>query len=637
MRASNQQGALRLHAIAGTRVILTALDIDEDKRAGLMGFALKRELAAGPAGDWLKGLKVFRKNEPNPKPTAQYSTFDNPIQSFLWSDFTAKPDTDYRITVVARYGHPGNLHTGGSVSVTIRTEKADDGRHGIWFNRGSVASQAFAREFQNAPMTDAIANDPKHPMTVWLSRGLLEACLGFIGGTPAGEGLRVCAYEFTYAPVLDALKAALDRGVDLQIVCHKTAANAKAVEAAGLPAKKGGKKILFDRTKPKIPHNKFIVRLDQHGDPVSVWTGSTNFTASGFLGQTNVGHLVTDPGTATTYLKLWSELSGDPDAASAKAGAAKLSPNPKDLIPAAPLTTVFSPRYSDRMLDWYAQRIVDGQTSVMFTGAFGVAPKILGGLEQRGDSVRFILLEKPPTADVRKAETANKDDLLISYGAVLGQTYEKKAGAGGQKKLVPIPKFELDKWFLKEELARQDGAGFVFFVHTKFLLVDPLSDDPLVCTGSANFSSGSLTSNDENMLLIRGDARVADIYLTEFDRVFRHFYFRDVANEVAVRGGHSDTVFLEETEAWSNSSFDPKKFNCHRRVMFFTDPEKDWTQKAPQDPDPFAGEKTEAKKPGGPAAKAQRARKKTANKAKKAPAKKQAAGRKKPLKAKKRK
>src|SRR6266446_4451437 len=29
-----------------------------------------------------------------------------------------------------------------------------------------------------------------------------------------------------------------------------------------------------------------------------VWTGSTNFTPAGFLGQTNVGHLVDDPGTA---------------------------------------------------------------------------------------------------------------------------------------------------------------------------------------------------------------------------------------------------------------------------------------------------------------------------------------------------
>jgi hypothetical protein len=49
----------------------------------------------------------------------------------------------------------------------------------------------------------------------------------------------------------------------------------------------------------------------------------------------------------------------------------------------------------------------------------------------------------------------------------------------------------------------------------------------------AGFSGESLKSNDENMLLIRGNTRVADIYLTEFDRILRHFYFRDAANEIA--------------------------------------------------------------------------------------------------------
>ena len=36
------------------------------------------------------------------------------------------------------------------------------------------------------------------------------------------RGLRVCAYEFTYLPVLKALKRAHDRGVDVQIVYHDT-------------------------------------------------------------------------------------------------------------------------------------------------------------------------------------------------------------------------------------------------------------------------------------------------------------------------------------------------------------------------------------------------------------------------------
>ena len=582
---------LTVRAIAGTRVILIALNCPQAQTKDLMGFALKRAAVSGNAtADWLKCIKVFKSILPHPQKGGQYSTYDNPIQSFLWSDYTASPNTEYEITVTARYGKPGALRDGDTVSFRIRTEKADDGNHGIWFNRGSIASQAFASEFDNAAMTDQIANDTTNKMTIWLSRGLLEACLGFIDQTPAGDGLRVCTYEFTYAPVLTSLKKALDRGVDVQIVYHKTPANDKAIQAADLPAKKNGKQVLFERTRPKIPHNKFIVRLQGNQNPVSVWTGSTNFTPSGFLGQTNVGHLVTDNVTPARYQDFWLDLSQNPTHAPAVTNATKLTPNPPNLIPTEAPTPVFSPRANDDMLDWYAERIEDAKTSVTFTGAFGVAPKILAGLRKQSDAMRFILLEQPPTADVRATQAGDSADVRISYGAVLGQKYEERKGAGGKKKLVPIPNFKLDEWFLEEELARQDGSGFVFFIHTKFLLVDPLSDDPLVCTGSANFSGNSLTSNDENMLQIRGNTRVADIYLTEFDRIFRHFYFRDVANELATKGADAKGIFLSENDAWTGDYFDQKKFNCHRRLMFFADPRQDWTTQAAKDPNPFVGD-----------------------------------------------
>src|SRR5262249_54225252 len=151
-------------------------------------------------------------------------------------------------------------------------------------NRGALAGQAFARDFENARLTEAIINNPKDRITAWLSRGLLEACLDHIGNTRPKEGLRVCAYELTYPPLLAALKMALSDGVDLPIVYHKTPKNDPALEEAGIPAEQNGKQILHGRWKPKIPHDKFIIRLDSKGEPVSLWTGSTNFTASGFLG-----------------------------------------------------------------------------------------------------------------------------------------------------------------------------------------------------------------------------------------------------------------------------------------------------------------------------------------------------------------
>jgi phosphatidylserine/phosphatidylglycerophosphate/cardiolipin synthase-like enzyme len=73
-----------------------------------------------------------------------------------------------------------------------------------------------------------------------------------------------------------------------------------------------------------------------------------------------------------------------------------------------------------------------------------------------------------------------------------------------------------------------------------------------VVTGSANFSKASTTENDENMIIVRGDRRVADIYLTEFNRLFNHYYFRGVTESLGARTPTQTegSLFLTETDAW---------------------------------------------------------------------------------------
>jgi len=98
------------------------------------------------------------------------------------------------------------------------------------------------------------------------------------------------------------------------------------------------------------------------------------------------------------------------------------------------------------------------------------------------------------------------------------------------------------------------------------MLIDPLSDEPTVITGSANFSEPSTDENDENMLVISGDKRVADIYLGEFMRVFTHFYFRGkagVPNGVATPAPGTTwpaTIqkrHLREDDSWAKRFYQP--------------------------------------------------------------------------------
>jgi phosphatidylserine/phosphatidylglycerophosphate/cardiolipin synthase-like enzyme len=608
MRASQENKRIRVKAIAGTRVVLIAIDVAETARDGLRGFAIKRGIDGGPQA-WLKGIKFFKDTVTDPKAGDEYSTRDQPLQSFLWSDYAASPGQSHDFTIVPLYGDPRALEERDSLSFSIKTEDEFDGHHGVWFNRGAIASHAFETEFHNQALTDEMVNDVsddgklRDPEVAWLSRGLAEACLQYINSTKTGEGLRVCAYEFTYQPVLTALRRALERGVDVQIVYHDTKsdkdANRAAIRVAHLPqtVSRNGKKVdvLFPRTRTKIPHNKFIVKLDQ-GKPRQVWTGSTNFTDSGFFGQTNVGHLVADAGTAQIYLNYWLELSQDPTLSNAVANATKLTRNPPN-APTMPISEFFSPRIADNMLDWYAERISDASQMTMMTIPFNVAPTILSGLEKTGQAMRFVILEDAPTKDVLDAEKANRGRLLFSNGALMNKSFQKIKSQFGGAKVAPIPNSPLDKWFVDEELDRPTNKGHVFFIHSKVLLIDPMSDDPLVCSGSANFSTNSLIANDENMLLIRGDTRVADIYMTELDRLFRHFYARDVINKLAKDGSTTNPLWLDTTNGWVTENYKTGGYKSNRRQLFFPPPgtgSGSWAASAARDKDPFKDEEQRA-------------------------------------------
>ncbi len=600
MRVSKSNDHLRVKAIAGTHVVLMALDMDEEARAGLRGFAIKRGQSGQPQ-EWLRGIKYFKDLVATPEPKDDYSSRDQPFQTFLWSDYGASPGTDYDFTIIALYGDLHALEERYTLTFSIKTEPDYDANgQGVWFNRGAIASHAFATKFQNKAltkdMTNNVSDDGKllDPETQWLSRGLAEACLKYINGAEAREGLRVCAYEFTYDPILLALKRAHDRGVDVQIVFHDTKKdndqNRAAIAKAKLPAS-----IVHPRTRTAIPHNKFIVKL-VGGKPQQVWTGSTNFTDSGFYGQTNVGHIVANAATAKTYLDYWTELEGDPVHSEALKNAISLTPNPPNVIAKSSVVAFFSPRIADNMLGWYGQRITDTATLAMMTIPFNVANTILTALGKTANAMRLVILEDIPTKEVSDAETRNRGKLAFSNGAILGKSFIKYKQGGA--KLTPIPNSDLDQWFIDEELDRPTNAGHVFFVHSKILLIDPLSDDPLVCSGSANFSANSLTSNDENMLLIRGDTRVADIYMTELDRIFRHFRARDIINNTATAGQKQDWLLLDTTDNWIGSNFQDGTYKNNRRLLFFPqgNPAKPWNVLAGADADPFADEVARAAK-----------------------------------------
>ncbi len=568
MRSRQPGQTLTVRAIAGLHVVALAWDFTAPPQVGagplppalkdLLGFAVERTEfdAAGQVVEryMLRGIKRFKDKDQGLAAGTLVPLDEHPVQSFLWADYTSKPATTYAYRIIPMRGQPKNLQTKDDEAVTVEvTTEPDvapdlgDGkpRHDIYFNRGVIGSQAYARRFEN---DNPHPDQPDSEEMVWLSRGLFEAMKRFIAlAKDEHFAIRGAFYEFHYRHIAAALRTGVDKGADVKIVYDAESSykddNIATLQETGL-FQTG---IQIPRTVSEgIRHNKFMVLLED-GEPVAVWTGSTNVSAGGIFGHSNVGHVVWDKGIATKYLNYWTRLSENDTATALRQPNRQATPTPQGKPPANSVLPIFSPRdapTSNATLKWYADRAAEANEVFCLTVAFNLDEVFQNVIKQENDVLRFIV----------------KDDDLGS-GETIGQDRDVLFAGGGR----------LDEGALANFLGeRGNPLNSNDYIHTKFMLVDPLSDDPLVVTGSANFSRPSQRVNDENMLVIRGDTRVADIYFGEFMRIFDHHYARYIVKKLSSGGdGDPNAGYLKEkAEDWVKPHFTGTSYKAKRRKYF---------------------------------------------------------------------
>jgi phosphatidylserine/phosphatidylglycerophosphate/cardiolipin synthase-like enzyme len=69
-------------------------------------------------------------------------------------------------------------------------------------------------------------------------------------------------------------------------------------------------------------------------------------------------------------------------------------------------------------------------------------------------------------------------------------------------------------------------------VHSKVLVIDPLSNDPVLVTGSHNFSTSASEKNDENLVIVRGHKKLTIAYATYVMSVYDHYRYRSYIREM---------------------------------------------------------------------------------------------------------
>lgn len=561
-----------LYAVTGTNSISFAVDFEAANTKGLLGFAVERHDKTENERYFMYGFKVFERTTPNPTPNTMVSTYDQPVQSFVWDDFTGKPAHNYDYYFYPLKGMPQHIDRSAPpivISVTTEPLFSTSDTHDVFFNRGVASSQAFAQRFHNRSPDQIHDNAAKAAMLAWLSRDLETAMTKFIAQAKKGDTLLACMYEFHYQPVVDLFKLAIDRGVQVRIIIDAKNNKAKfprtenlqALKKAGIPAAN----ILLRQANPSnIQHNKFIVFLQGATQkPTAVWTGSTNVSEGGIFGQTNVGHWVRDPKTAASFTKYWQLLSADPGSKKGQGRSQNSAANAdftqavvalqQDIeaataqkIPTG-ITPIFSPRTSDVMLQSYASLLDSATDYAAITLAFGINDVFRAALKNNvpKSHITFMLLEKRDVGATVKLTP--KNNVYQAWGSYIADP--------------------LYQWTREVNTKILQLNQHVMYIHSKFMLVDPLGAQPLIVTGSANFSKESTVGNDENMIVIKGNRRAADIYFTEFNRLFNHYYFRSVYEELGKKGAAAN-LFLAPNDSWL-AEYKPGMLR-YKRVKIFT-------------------------------------------------------------------
>lgn len=522
MRKTQSRDGLKVVAVAGTYVVLLGFDLKREDCANLLGFSIHRTDPEGVDARFLQGMKTFTETDPGFPAGATYSSAKQPFQTFQWADYSAEPGKSYIYTITALKGTPRDLTAFRSVSVKVTTESPISGDHDVYFNRGVAASQEYVRRFGDRLPKD-VQNDQAF---IWLSRGLYEAMTAFVEGCiPGKHELRICAYELNYEPFLRVVREVANRGVDIQIIFdarkrQPQASNRAAVAAVDserpdLPIKIGDLCSERRANASYISHNKFMVKIED-GEAASVWTGGANFSDGGIFGHSNVAHVVEEPAIADQYLKYWEAMkNGDPGAREFAPVVEQLSPLPS-IPPPKGTSVIFSPRKSLAALSWYADIAKGANEGLFMTFAFGMNDVFKDVYRTAKAPFRLALLEAA-TRPMRKGspEREAEEDAVQKLRNMPENTFAIGSLIATNK---------IDGW-VKEELSGLNGN--IDFIHNKFMLVDPLSNNPILIAGSANFSDASTKQNDENMIVVVGNQRVADIYLGEFMRLYTHHAFRE--------------------------------------------------------------------------------------------------------------
>ena len=552
-------------AIANNDVVLIVWRF-RTKLAKCLGFEVSRqEDSAAPAGRWVSlPAWVGFKGEKNPAWQARTTT-QWPIQKFAWKDLTADRGRRYGYRIVPMTGKPGGLvpNMAQALYTNVVPLTPECGSFSAYFNRGILSTQFIAHQVAPGPrgepnfktLHDRI-DQVGDPLRASLAGQIIEGLKDLLVRAQSKGGACYAALYELNDVELEGQLLAMDAR-HLHLILSNTGADDGTNQAARQALHESGADI-FDRFLPSghIGHNKFVVYVGPDNKPEAVLLGSTNWTDTGLCAQSNNALVVESPSLSAAYLSYWNRLRQDQNQGpTLRTTDAK--PGVVTEIDGAKATVWFSPNTAKQR-----SRPRKGPTKKNETTPADLQQvfALMRGAEQ---AILFLVFQPGAPSVVQEAATIGKQK---PYLFIRGAATDPKAVASfdallqhraGQRPerldMVAATAIRDQFAYWQKELLKL-GPSAHAIVHSKIVVIDPMSANCAVVTGSHNLGFQASYNNDENLLIVQGHEELARAYAVNIMDVYDHYRFRYIVQQ----NGQKAFSGLATDDSWQDKYFDPR-------------------------------------------------------------------------------
>ena len=519
-----------------------------------IGFELRRR--RNGKLETVRNRVSFRDGEPDPRKPE--SSEVSPLRRYTWTDHEVNSGDKvaYQVFPVIQRDGAAPLvdkDNGSPMSAEVELTGVVDPSFECYFNRGLVISQ-FASRFLKGDLSGKSLKKFKKELTEaqeskirqFFGGDLRKRLIGLLDDAKKSKGhIFAALFEISDEELIGRLTALGARAhIVLANGAHKRRDDDENEDARGTLNEAGCE--VFDRMLPSgvLGHNKFLILCDKNRKPLAAWTGSTNWAPTGLCTQVNNGILIHNPGVAQIFLDQWKRLQDAKDS------------TPKSLVEEN--SEVKSAKAGHAGVDVWFTRTSDAQEMDEVKDLIDNA--------KEGIVFQMFMPGTSPLLDAIVARQADQSAHLYVKGVIstidkneLDQarvTLVRRGGAEAHKFRIVQPQglHSVGKW--AAEVSRglflsQVGHAIV---HSKVIVIDPNGKNPIVVTGSHNFSKNATSKNDENLVIIRRHAALARAYAVHIQSVCDHYNFRAVAASMQEEG--KDVVALmKDPKSWQQAWF----------------------------------------------------------------------------------